>query len=424
MKKLLLAFFLCPELLAAQYTVQYDATTKKIVAPTNVAGMTFGGRVLTNLVGVGLTNVNGELQANLAAGTNIVLVTNANGVIEINTPPGAGSGDNVWVNHGDVTNPNLTNAAAAEITWNSDGGTNLWPSLAVGITRDAEVATWITVSTNLVPNLSLVSFAGQDEVLTNSLLMSAMTGTRLAVFNASSYLTNSTIADTDVLTTSSIDYVTAASMADADHGEVVWSGGVATIDKTEWDSMTITNLSVGDLNMTSGTMRLPNTSSDESLSNSGGVNLNTTDEQLTVHSAADGEISGEVSVSLIKTFAITFDPDAICDGAVDSLFLMWLGDEAPEGIIIDEWKISFEANPTTEIDADLCYADAMIGKANEVIVDAVDTTDGTATEDTDANINSGNAVPNGKVLYLDINTAYTESGHQVLFQMWYHYEAD
>jgi hypothetical protein len=173
-----------------------------------------------------------------------------------------------------------------------------------------------------------------------------------------------------------------------------------------------------------GEMVYPNAAVDSVLSTAGATHFNTTDEQLSFHSAADGEISGEVALPLIQTRSWSFDPKAVADGAVDKLFLMWIGDEATEGIIIDEWKISFEADPTTEIDADLAYADAMIGVANEVLADALDTTTGTATEDTDANINSGNAFPNGKVVYIKINTAYTEANHQVMFQIWYHAEED
>lgn len=171
-------------------------------------------------------------------------------------------------------------------------------------------------------------------------------------------------------------------------------------------------------------LEAPNGAADVALSVAGQLHLNTTDEQLSFHSAADGEISGEVAIPLIYTKSWSFDPDAVCDGAVDRLFLTWILDEAPEGIIIDEWKISFEADPTTELDADLVYADAMIGVANPVVVDALDTTNGTATEDTDANINGGAAIPNGKVLYIAINTPYTESNHQIMFQVWYHFEED
>ena len=183
-------------------------------------------------------------------------------------------------------------------------------------------------------------------------------------------------------------------------------------------------LSLSDINMAGGTIELPNGNADVALATAGQIHLNTTDEQLSFHSAADGEISGEVAITSIPIKPNSFDPKAVCDGAVDTLFIAKIGDDAPEGIIIDEWWISFTQDPTTELDADLCYADNYTARANEVVIDALDTTSGTATEDTDANINSGNAIPNGKVVYIKINTAYTATGEQVAFQYWYHAEED
>ena len=101
-----------------------------------------------------------------------------------------------------------------------------------------------------------------------------------------------------------------------------------------------------------------------------------------------------------------------------------LGDDFPEGMIIDEWKLSFEADPTTEADIDLKYADAFIGVANAAEMDDLATTNGAASEDTAGNINAGAAVANGKVMYLQFDSAYTETGHQVIFEAWGYAEED
>jgi hypothetical protein len=156
----------------------------------------------------------------------------------------------------------------------------------------------------------------------------------------------------------------------------------------------------------------------------GQIGIDDTDDALAWHDGANGEVAGEVQISALYHKTWSFDPDAVCDGAVDRLFLMTVGDEAPNGIIIDEWKVSFEADPTTEADLDLKYADAFIGVANATVIDVLDTTTGTSSEDTDANINSGAAVANGKVMYLEFGTAYTETTHQIIFEMWYHIEED
>ena len=118
----------------------------------------------------------------------------------------------------------------------------------------------------------------------------------------------------------------------------------------------------------------------------------------------------------------SFDPDAVCDGAVDRLFLMTAEDGYGNDFVVDRWKVSFEADPTTEADLDLKHADAFIGVANSAVMDVLDTTNGASSETTAANINSGAAVANGKVIYLEFGTAYTETTHQVIFEMWGHYE--
>jgi hypothetical protein len=118
-------------------------------------------------------------------------------------------------------------------------------------------------------------------------------------------------------------------------------------------------------------------------------------------------------------FAIAFDPKAVCDGAVDRLFLMTVGAHAPNGLKVAAWSVSFEADPTTEVDLDLKRADAFIGVANAAVMDVLDTTTGAAAETVGANINSGATVAATNVLYLEHGTAYTETTHQIIFQMWY-----
>lgn len=123
--------------------------------------------------------------------------------------------------------------------------------------------------------------------------------------------------------------------------------------------------------------------------------------------------------TLLKHLAISFDPKIVCDGDVDRLFLLSVGPDCPNGLNVIEWRVSFEADPTTEVDLDLKRADAFIGVANAAVMDVLDTTTGASSEATSSNINGGVAVANGKVIYLEFGTAYTEENHQVIFQMWY-----
>jgi len=153
---------------------------------------------------------------------------------------------------------------------------------------------------------------------------------------------------------------------------------------------------------------------------SGQVNVNTTDKQIGVHNGTK-----EVAIPLTQYLAWSFDPKAVCDGAVDRLFLMSTdGPHATKGIKVVKWKLSCEADPTTELDIDLKRADAFIGVANSAVMDVLDTTAGASSEATAANINADAVVATAKVLYLEFGTAYSETTHQCIFEMWWEVEED
>lgn len=170
-------------------------------------------------------------------------------------------------------------------------------------------------------------------------------------------------------------------------------------------------------------LEIPNGTADVALTAAGQIYLNETDEQLAIHSGSNGEISGEVGLSLLKHLSVSLDPGAWYDSDTE-LFLFTIGDDYPEGIIIDEWKLSCNVDPDVEINADLRYADAWIGLANAADIDEIDTTNGVSTEDTDANINSGSAVANGKVVYIGFDADPEGTCVQMSFEMWFHGEED
>ena len=57
-------------------------------------------------------------------------------------------------------------------------------------------------------------------------------------------------------------------------------------------------------------------------------------------------------------------------------------------------------------------------------IDEIDTTNGVSSEDTDANINAGAAVANGKVIYIGFDADPEGTCVQMIFEMWYHSEED
>ncbi len=169
------------------------------------------------------------------------------------------------------------------------------------------------------------------------------------------------------------------------------------------------------------------TNADKALADSGEVHYNTLDEQLSIHSGAglgSGEIIGEASISFISHISTgSFDPGLYYDSDTQ-MALFTVGDDFPEGLIIDEWKVSCNVDPDVEMDLDLVRADAFIGLANASVMDILDTTAGVSTEDTDANINSGAAVANGQLIYLSWGADPEGTCQGMIFEMWFHGEED
>ena len=152
------------------------------------------------------------------------------------------------------------------------------------------------------------------------------------------------------------------------------------------------------------------------------MHLNTTDEQLSFHSAADGEISGEASISLISHISTgSFDPGLYYDSDTQ-MMLFSVGDDFPEGLIIDEWSVSCNVDPDVEMDLDLVRATAWIGLGSPNVMDILDTTNGASTEDTDANINGGAAVANGQIIYLSWGADPEGKCVGMIYEMWFHGE--
>ena len=146
--------------------------------------------------------------------------------------------------------------------------------------------------------------------------------------------------------------------------------------------------------------------------------LDTTNNRTKLGDGSTPYATARELATTVRYFSWAFDPKSVCDGALDRLFLMTVGDHLPAGFVATAWKLSFEADPTTEADLDLKRADAFIGVANSAVMDVLDTTAGASSESTAGNINAGAAVANGKVLYLEFGTPYTEADHTCIFELW------
>jgi hypothetical protein len=166
--------------------------------------------------------------------------------------------------------------------------------------------------------------------------------------------------------------------------------------------------------------QFPFSTTDPTCDETGEAVYDDTDDHFVFYDANNGELaSEEYAITGIRHLSALCDPGSWYDSDTE-IFIMTVGDDAPGGIIIDEWKLSCNVDPDVEIDADLRYADAWIGLANAADIDEIDTTNGTSSEDTDSNINSGNAVANGKVIYIGFDADPEGTCTQMIFEMWFH----
>jgi hypothetical protein len=174
-----------------------------------------------------------------------------------------------------------------------------------------------------------------------------------------------------------------------------------------------------------GLVELPNAVGDVAGVNAGDVAVDVAEDQFMVEMTGGGECTGECVLTPINSISVVTDPGAWYDTDTQ-IFIMTVGDEAPNGIIIDQARLACNtASPSPELAIDLKYADNFTALANATNIHAsVDTSSGLFNDDTDANFNSGNAVANGKVIYLEFASDPEGTCTQMIFEMWYHAEED
>lgn len=166
---------------------------------------------------------------------------------------------------------------------------------------------------------------------------------------------------------------------------------------------------------------LPNNNGDVTTDAGGEIAYDEAEDQWVWYDSQGGELSGEeVADTAIKYFSFSIDPGNWYESDHD-VFMITVGDNFPSGIKIDEWKTSCNtSSPDVEIDADLYYADDWATLSNLTIMDALDTSSGVSSEDTDSNINSGNAVANSKVIGVRINLDPEGTCTQWKVEVWGH----
>jgi hypothetical protein len=164
------------------------------------------------------------------------------------------------------------------------------------------------------------------------------------------------------------------------------------------------------------TFEIPNTAGDVTLAVAGQIAIDTTQKQLVVH---DGV---EKAIPLIHS--LQFHGDLAGAWDVDHEWQLLDMDRGattfPDGIVITSWYVDCSVvDPTTELNANLYYCDALANGAfpgaNPVLVDVLDTTTGNAscTDMSTSDLGSG-VIPTAKILYLlldadpvDANTVWS-----------------
>jgi hypothetical protein len=98
----------------------------------------------------------------------------------------------------------------------------------------------------------------------------------------------------------------------------------------------------------------------------------------------------------------------------DSCICIW--NKTDVAIVITNLEVSCGADPTTEPTGDIKYADAFIGRANPVVINDFDTTNGVRS---DGSIASGN-VASGKCIFIRFDAAPEAAMTQITFDISYH----
>jgi hypothetical protein len=165
-------------------------------------------------------------------------------------------------------------------------------------------------------------------------------------------------------------------------------------------------------------------SADATLTALGEAHVRGDEDRISYHLGTGGEVAGEATLSMLQQISVSLDPASFFDADTDIFLFEVNSKRFPNGIIIDYWSVSYNADPTTELDANLRYADAWLTLANPALIDVIDTLVGVSSEDTDANINGGSAVAAGKVIYIDMDADPADANIQINFTMIFHAEED
>lgn len=183
-----------------------------------------------------------------------------------------------------------------------------------------------------------------------------------------------------------------------------WGAGAGQIDLADIPGG-ISGASVWDFGGAT-TFEIPNAAGNVTLAVIGQAAVDSTQKQLVVHDGVEKAIPLVHSMQFHGDLAGAWDVDAEWQ-----LLDMDRGASVfPAGIVITSWYVDCSvADPTTELNANLYYCDALANGAfpgaTPVLVDVLDTTTGNSSETNMALSNLGSGIiPTGKILYILMDT--------------------
>jgi len=173
-------------------------------------------------------------------------------------------------------------------------------------------------------------------------------------------------------------------------------------------------------------LEIPYSTSGDATLTQGRIQQKSDEDAIALNGGSSGEVQGEVLISMLQHLSVALDPTAAYnqDSSTHNFPLFTVGDDYPHGIKIVEWQCTYTTgDPSTELNANL-YRASDWSWTSETSMDALDTTNGTSSEDTAANINSGNAVANGQKVYIGFDADPADANVLVIFEMWFYAEED
>ena len=208
----------------------------------------------------------------------------------------------------------------------------------------------------------------------------------------------------------SADWILTWPANDGDSGQVLRTDGAGV---TTW----VTAAGGGDMlqatydtdtnNIVDITEGVPHVTSGDVVVLEGQVIQKSHEDAWAVNGGGVGEVQGEALMSMLDTWSFNLALPKSLFYTDTKWYITTLDDKSPNGMVIVEMTCQCDADPTTEIDATLQYATGgdFIGLTGATLIIAIDSTNGTFSEDTNANFNGGNPIPAGAVLYVLIDAA-------------------